>query len=396
MNQLKEQGDLVERGNAALLLVDSLECRIEGLESELKDARMNTVDVYEERLQDIERKNQSLQDQLSDKESTCITLENRLAKLPHDVDLIELEDKKRRLAEIACHLHRRRERLRFLRSKRPHRMDAVSEADIHQARSQQLRQSEIIEQRQLELDDVRKMLASSEGKMIRKWAAPKSIVLTCWITTVLAILGTASWFGADRITPALRSTSITLAPRDGQNDMMNQETLDTWQGMHQSQLKSDGFIRDVAQRSAARRLEPWTSFESVKRLIEESIRVDLGIPGQFTLTMASTHPAKAADFMEILGGSMVVDAQRSLASRPGGRVSELHDARMEDGIVRHARTNSIILKDERLVTAGVILAGSIVLVAMILGIIYSRLIRAKRIFDQEHSEEIAAVSIRPI
>ena len=72
------------------------------------------------------------------------------------------------------------------------------------------------------------------------------------------------------------------------------------------------------------------------------------------------------------------------------------DGRTEDGLIRHARQNPTIIKDERMITAGVVLAGGLVVVAMMLCLVYSRLLRAKRIFEQEHSGGMVNASIRPI
>ncbi len=396
MEQLREQGDLVERGNAALALVDSLEGQIETLQSSLEKARNEVDPDHQARVTTLEQECESLRKRIQTKESACRELEERLENETGVTTDSEIADQTRRLADIACHLHRRRERLRFIRSGLVDRRGSAAGPDNHEERSRQLRQSEVIEQRQLELDEVRRMLANSERKMIQKWAAPRSIVIGAWILFSISVLATASWLAADRITPALRSTSITLSPRVEQNETMSPQALADWQAMHENQITSDGFIRDVAQRSAARRLDPWNSYESVKRFVVDNLTVDVGQPDLITLTLANKEPGKAADFLEIVASSMVVDAQRSLASRPGGHASRIMDARTEDGLIRHARLNPAIIKDERMVTAGVVMAGALVLVTMMLCLVYSRLLRAKRVFEQEHSEGMENASIRPI
>ena len=362
----------------------------------METARDKVNEDQQDKLKAIEQERDSLREQIESTKATCRELEQRLQDQPDAETTTEVADQTRRLADIACHLHRRRERLRFLRTGLGDRKAPVIDTDNHEARSRQLRQSEVIEQRQLELDEVRKMLASSERKMIQKWAAPRAVVISCWVLFAVSILATASWMAADRITPAIRSTSITLSPRMEQNETMTEQTLTEWQAMHETQIASDGFIRDVARRSAARRLDPWNSYESVRRVVTDNLTVDTGQPGQISLTLASKEPGKAADFLEIMASSMVVDAQRSLASRPGGHASRVMDGRTEDGSIRPARQNPTIIKDERMITAGVVLAGGLVVVAMMLCLVYSRLLRAKRIFEQEHSGGMDNASIRPI
>merc|ERR1711965_778034 len=95
-------------------------------------------------------------------------------------------------------------------------------------------------------------MKSVEYSRIRKWAAPQSVVVSCWILLGISILAAASWLAADRITPAIRSTSITLVPQLQSDEQMGEEALVNWKAMHEKQIRSDGFIRDVAQRSAAR------------------------------------------------------------------------------------------------------------------------------------------------
>ena len=396
MEQLREQGDLVERGNAALALVDSLEGRIETLQTTIEQNRTTFDAQREASVSAIEQERDALLERIEKQENIFQELQASEEHAPEQQDVDDLADQKGRLADIACHLHRRRERLRFLRGEIGRRGDPSTQMDTHEARSQQLRKSEVIEKRQLELDEVSRILGDSERRMIRKWAAPQSVVVSCWILLGISILAAASWLAADRITPAIRSTSITLVPQLQSDEQMGEEALVNWKAMHEKQIRSDGFIRDVAQRSAARRLHPWTTFESVQRLMTDDLSIDAGQPGQITMTLASDQPDKASDFMEIVASAMVVDSQRSLASRPGGHGSRLVDGRTENGVLRHARLNPTVVRDERMVTAGVVLAGGLIMVSMLLGIVYSRLLRAKRVFELEHSSTMDNRSIRPI
>lgn len=396
MERLREQGDLVERGNTALALVDSLESQIETLQATIErdQARVDAGQIAE--LKTIEDERDSLLERMEHQERQIRVLEEKLSDDSGQMESSAMDDQKARLADIACHLHRRRERLRFVRDRIADRNGTPGSMDSHEARSHQLRQSEVIEKRQLELDEVSRMLGESERRMIRKWAAPRSIVVTCWILLGLSILAVASWLAADRITPAIRGTSITLAPLLQKNEVMNEHESAVWQTMHQEQIVSDGFIRDIAQRAAARRLIPWTTYESVQRLMNDHLTLDVGQPGVITLTLASDQPDKASAFLEIVAGNMVVDAQRSLGSRPGGHGSRMMEGRTEGRVLKHARLNPSVIRDERMITAGVVLAGGILVVSMMLCLVYSRLLRAKRVFDQEHSSALDTRSIRPI
>ena len=382
MEQLREQADLVERGNAALALVDQLEGRIEELEASQATAPASTETT--DRIRELESELESTRSQLSNMENA--------------MDDEHAEDRTRRLAEIARHLHTRRTRLRHLRkamqTSRNHGQDKPTAEMV----TNRLRQSELIEQRQRELDDVRRILANSETKMIKRWAAPRSIVLTSWALLLMMIIAAASWLSAEQIRPAIRTASVAIAPNNPGGDPLSTEDNETWAAFHQSQLAQEGFIRDVARRSAGRKLSPWDSHESVKRLIQNNITLDTGEPGRLVLTLAANDPDRAASFLDILATSMALDSQRSIASRPNGHVSKVLDDRTDGGAVRYARVDTVPIRDDRLVTAGILFAGGLVLSFMIMGVVYARLIRAKRIFEQDHTESLPPPTqqVRPI
>ncbi|MEE2908419.1 MAG: hypothetical protein VX527_11395 [Planctomycetota bacterium] len=381
MEQLREQTDLVERGNAALALVDQLEGRIE----ELEEALATNSDTEETRGEVA-----ALKEELDRLQTVHSEQEDDLEAA--------VKDRTRRLADVAKHLHIRRTRLRSLRKALRRGSTTSDSASSQDIVSQRLRQSEIIEQRQRELDDVRRMLASSEKKMIKRWAGPRSLVLTSWGLVLVVIIAAASWLSAERVRPALRTASVVLAPKVDPGRTLDDTETDLWQDYHATQLKSDGFIRDVARRSAGRRLVPWDSHEAVRRLLETNLVMDTGEPGRLILTLAANDPERAAAFLDILATSMAVGSQRSMASRPGGHASTILDTHSDDGVLRYARVAPSPLRDDRLVTASLFFGGGLLLTFMAMGLVYARLLKAKRIFEQAHPDdlEVNTMSVRPI
>ncbi|MDG2424079.1 MAG: hypothetical protein P8M22_08880 [Phycisphaerales bacterium] len=398
MEQLREQTDLVERGNAALALVDQLEGRIDELQEALADAGDSAETSA--RITALEAELDSARCQLADVEPAMQELEGlRESHSSQEQDIeIAVENRTRRLADIARHLHTRRTRLHSLRkAMRVGNSPAASETSKEQV-SQRLRQSEIIEQRQRELDDVQRMLASSEKKMIKRWAAPRTLVLTSWTLLLVVIIAAASWVSADRVRPAVRTASVALAPQVPPGSSMDEASSNAWLEYHESQLKNKGFIREVTRRSSGRRLSPWDSHESVSRLLQKNLVMDTGEPERMVLTIAANDSDRAAAFLDILATSMVLDSQRSIASRPSGHASKVLDDRTDGGVLRYARIDPSPVQDDRLVTASLFFAGGLLLTFMVMGVVYTRLIRAKRIFEQIHPDDlgITTAPVRPI
>lgn len=398
MEQLREQTDLVERGNAALALVDQLEGRIDELENAL--AACGDSEETRDRVDALEQELESARTELAQVEPAMHELDRLRAVHSEQEDNVEaeIENRTHRLAEVAKHLHTRRTRLRELRKAMRRSDPTEASQPSHDMVSQRLRQSEIVEQRQQELDDVHRMLANSEKKMIKQWAGPRSLVLISWGLVLVVIIAAASWLSAERIRPAIRTASVTLTPKSPLGTTLDETDSSNWQAYHTAQLKSNGFTREVARRSAARRLTPWDSHEAVSRLLTTNLVLDTGEPGRLVLTLTANDPQRAAAFLDILATSMIVDSQRSVASRPGGHVSTILDNRSDDGVLRYARVASSPLRDDRLVTASLFFGGGLLLTFMAMGLVYARLLKAKRIFEQTHPDdlEVNSMSARPI
>jgi hypothetical protein len=376
MEHLREQADLVQQGHASLALADELKSKVEQLESV----------------------NDELQEQIDQARYELENVDVRSTGQEPDTDP-SMERHRTDLAEIARHLHRRRARLtRLKKSLKTRGSDTVSREDGAEMIEQRMRQSEIIEQRQRELDDVRCMLATSEKKMIRRWAGPRAIVVTGWTLVMMAMIAVGSWFMADHLRPPIRTASVSLAPKIMKGQEFGPGDSSAWIAMHESQLQSDQFIREIAQRATARRLTPWDSYAAVHQLMTSKLSVDDAVPGKLILTLSSDDGARATRFLDILATSMAVETQRTIASRPGGYTSTVLDPHLKDGATRHASLEPGLLRDDRLVTAGMLFIAGFVISFMLIGIVYARLLRAKRIFEEAHSGEldVPVMQARPI
>ncbi|MBG81480.1 MAG: hypothetical protein CMJ39_12340 [Phycisphaerae bacterium] len=376
MIHLREQADLVQQGHASLALADELKSRVQDLEfdnirlkQELDQAR-EELDNSDCGRQDVDNRNDA-----------------------------SIERQRQELACIARHLHSRRGRLkRIKRALQQRPIGPTDSVDAPELIEQRMRQSEIIEQRQRELDDVRCMLASSEKKMIKRWAGPRAIVIAGWSVVMMAIIAVASWFAADHLRPPVKVASVSLAPQVMNGQSFDSQAATAWVAMHEKQLQSERFIREIARRAAARHLAPWDSYAAVHELITSRLALDDAVPGTLMLTLPSDDAERAARFLDILATSMATDAQRSISSRPGGHASRVIEVREENGVTRHAALESGVLQDDRLVTASVIFGGASLACFMFVAIIYSRLLRSKRIFEETHSTapSVPVMQARPI
>ena len=207
-----------------------------------------------------------------------------------------------------------------------------------------------------------------------------------------------SWLVADWVRPAVRTASVAITPQITAGQPLAEDEAAAWRDYHMKQLHSEQFLGDLARRASSRHLDSWNSLQQVRDTVGTQLMVDSSEPGRLVMTIAAENPYQAAAFLDILASSMAVGAQRSIGSRPGGHTSTVLDDRREEGVLRFARIDPTPLRDERLATASVVFAGGILACFMVMGLVYSRLLRAKRVFDETHPGdlEVPVTQARPI
>ncbi|UCD74244.1 MAG: hypothetical protein JSV91_10685 [Phycisphaerales bacterium] len=357
-DHLRLQEQLLEEARAAESAADSdLQERVQELESELAEARAAAASARKA-------------------DGTRGTDDAEQARLKE-----ELQQKTERIAVVVDHLRRRRRRLKrvraLLREGLPRQ--TLSAAD-RQLRFDQMRR---VKEQHRELIEVREMLAASEQKMIRKWARPRAVITFAWILLLTTVVGFGSWFVTDHYFPATISASVTLEAESRTHQPLKEEDLEKWRIWHTQVLSDESFREALAQRMAERQLGQYGSTGAIGVRLDNDLTAYSGEPGSLTLTLAGKNKTETAAVLDIIATTLMQESKRQTARRSDGARAVILGARKEHGLTRYASINRLPVKDERLVYFGPVFGGVFVVSVLIICLVYARLVRAKRVFDEQ-------------
>ncbi|MBT8485084.1 MAG: hypothetical protein HKO59_03220 [Phycisphaerales bacterium] len=323
------------------------------------------------------------------------TLEQKLAESPApdggagaDSAMIELRTKAQRLAEVAEHLHRRNRRLKLVRRLR--REKAVTTRDplgqeqrMLRAREEHVEQTRRLEKLRHELSEKRSTLATQEKKMMRRWARPRAIATTAWIVVLLMVSAAVAWYVANEVAPTTVSASVTLKAKSNQRGALSDEAARKWQAWHVAVLRDKNFQNTLASRMQERRFDGASSLALLRERLDEDLGVDTTEPHLITLTMTGQDEGEMRLFLDILATTVAAESRRQLKKRTDTAWAIVQGERREDGRLCYSSANPGTIDDQRLVYAGPVFGGTMLLILFIVGFAYRRLTKAKLEFDAD-------------
>lgn len=316
----------------------------------------------------------------------------------------EIQRKAVRLKEIARHLQRRKLRLERMRQLLDERRKsdqtsgsraesiALSHADTEH-RAKQMDQLRI---QQESLREAMRCLIISEKEMIRRWARPRAMVTLCCFVVMAGILAAGSWFATDHFFPATISASVTIEAKDRPGFPMDDQQLSAWQIWHTGKLQDAAFHKTLADRFDSRGLAALGNAEAVQQRLTNDMKFDSSRDGELVLTLAGTNSDEITSVLDTVAITLVSEARREAGKRTDGGSTVLLGERKVDGQTYYASVGRVPVKDERLVYAGSIFGGSMAVMLLFWGMIYMKLSKAKRIFDEsdplaaEHGTDLSA------
>lgn len=302
-----------------------------------------------------------------------------------------LREKAQRVAAVAEHLRRRRSRLERMRHLMDHKLSHGEGAPTERAATEELMR---LEQERMQLAGTRRALATAEKKMHRRWARHRTLVLLASI--VLTMLGCAlgAWILADHFFPALRSASVTLTAKGKSPRDVTPEQDDTWRAWHLHMINDKRFQQTLAKRMHERRMDEYADPELVAQKIRENLTIDGHHHGTMVLTLAGRDTRELTGFLDVVTATLMTESSRQMADR-GDNLYAFAD-RLPDGASRYATVNDTPIKDNRMSYAipiyGVLLGLSLVIAIYVL----ARLLRAKRVFDEDNAGLFADQQLNPM
>ena len=339
---LMEQTERLEQGSAAIMEVDALR-------AELEASRMQQ---------------QALQAQVD---------VDQAATPPIPTTCEDTQGLKRR--------RKRLQRCRQLLQDRARRLPQMAQLEATRRRQE----TQLLDQ-QRHLDEVRRVLAATETRMIRKWAAARATQIIGWAGLLTLLIGCGSWWAANRWDPPIRRATISMTAASPDGAPLESHTLDAWHDWHTGLLATAPFAKRFAARLQERGVSNVNSAESVRGFLSDGIHIDQAIPGRLTM---STTMAHGVDWLDAMALVMSTESARTVRSRPGPVVAKIEGRHLDDGRVQYATYDSIAVSDTRLQTAMVIFIGS-ALACLLIGIVlYVHLARVRHVLDDSITESTA-------
>ncbi len=303
-----------------------------------------------------------------------------------NLDAERLREQARRISEVAKHLKRRRERLKRMRQLLKSRSSATRTAPGAASsfdQEQHAAQIAHLDQKRQELEAARHVLAVSENQMVRQWARSRAVTLVVWFLILIAGNAIAAWMLTDQLFPAVQTASATIEPRTSRSSPLKPETLEQWQLWHAEQFTNDRFLRTLARRMSERRLDAWADESQLRAKFLDHMTVDRGPDGKTVLTLAGTNRQELLAVLDVTVSTLVAESSRQMGVRGDQAWAVALNEREVGGQTRFATLNDWSMQNDRLMQLAAVFGGTMLLSFGAIFLVYTRLVRAKRIFDQD-------------
>jgi hypothetical protein len=231
--------------------------------------------------------------------------------------------------------------------------------------------------------DARSALAMSEREMMKRWARNRAAVAISFVSILITLLATGSWFVADHFYPAKSTASVTLEARTSNNQLLGGEEGARWSTWHAEMLSDHNFRTTLAKRMAERQLPQFGTIANLDLAMRHDVTIDAIRPGEITITMAGHDQQQLTHALDTLASTLATASTREAGKRADSARTVIRGERKESGSTQYAQLTGVTLEDERLLYT-IIIFGSTAAVALLCGFgVYTRLVKAKRIFEEE-------------
>ncbi|MHC5003218.1 MAG: coiled-coil domain-containing protein [Planctomycetota bacterium] len=284
-----------------------------------------------------------------------------------------------RLLEHVEHLRRRHARLkRIRRLLRRARTGAVTTDVTQEQRAAELRK---LQQERVQLDEVRRMLAATERKMIQRWAMPRAFTVVCWLLILVTLNGGAAWLASDLLHPVESAGTVIVEAVSDANQPAKAAELQSWRTWCTDLLEDERFHAALAKRMADQRMDMYADAGAISTRLE-GLGVDTAEPGQLMLSLTGTNEEEVLAVLDVVAGTLAARSKQEAAKRSGGVYGSVVGERVDDGRVRYAALSPVAVHDVRLQQALPIFGVLIVVSLTVVLTCYRRLARAKRLFEE--------------
>ena len=270
----------------------------------------------------------------------------------------------------------RRQRLK--RQRELVRAQSIKVRRASEALRERFAQCEQILQKRAKLAEAHQAIAEKEAKIVHKQARSGAMWLVLGMATLLGILAGVSWLIAGRVAPGVYAARAVIVA-DGGSRTLSAENLDAWQLYHEELARDPRLIETVSDRLERRGVKSLSVPGELTRVLEAGLETQSPHAGRLEFEFrgrGATHTQRVLD--------TYVVALASVANANRIRRADGASTRVEV----EAQAYPDPLDQTRLVYAGGILGGG-VLLSLFVGLgAYRRLASAKAKFEHDHRVDV--------
>jgi chromosome segregation ATPase len=190
-----------------------------------------------------------------------------------------------------------------------------------------------------------------------------------------SILGGASWLLAGQVAPEAYQARAVLAA-DSPDRELSAAELEEWTTFHAGMLEDPRFHEFASQRMARQGLPALGSATAVKDRIAKAIKPQSNKPGELTLEMTGVGREKTERELQMFAVAMQSQSREAKDRRADGANTIISVS---------AKAGDEPLDSVRLMYAGGIFGGVMLVFVVLVAIVWSRLAAAKMKFDQSNA-----------
>ncbi len=233
------------------------------------------------------------------------------------------------------------------------------------------------------LEHGKRSMASSEKKMIRRWARHQAVVTLGLLMVLAVVVLIGSAMAADGFFPPTVAASVNLEARSRFGAPITDSEAAEWTEWQQASIADEAFIEKLAKRLADLRLDRYRDPRVLATRLSRDLTQDAMHPGRLTLTLAGTDPEEITFLLDTLATALAVESSQQATARGATWSTAVRDERQEQGRVRYAKVGPVAIKDERIEATAMIFGVALVISVLVGWRAYRSLLRSRSVLDDD-------------
>jgi hypothetical protein len=229
----------------------------------------------------------------------------------------------------------------------------------------------------------KRAMASSEQKMIRRWARHQSVITFGLLMVLAVVVLVASAMAADGFFPPTVAASVEIEARSRFGAPITDAEAEEWTEWQQATIEDEKFLERLAKRLSDLRLDKYRDPGTLAARLGRDLTQDTTHPGRLMLTLAGTDPEEMSFLLDTLATALAVESSQQATARGATWNTAVRDERHEQGRVRYAKMGGVAIKDHRIEATGLIFAVALAVSVVIGWRIYRSLLRSGSVMEDE-------------